>query len=306
MNNKPWKIDKESVHFKILKSWLSLDLQKYYLREIAPPLILSGEDLSEEDLLIRLIEVIRKIVWRVFKILENREIEFKRKGPDGQVKILKTKKIDKKIEIPYIIITDNIHELAFIYFVIECKKRNNPDFFCDRDKVIKEFKKEYALAGVKDYFQTQGGIISLGAAAKIGIALYGGLIISLGFRLSLLSAIDKVGGREEMLLNKLKDRTFHDVYNKFNKDTDLVLKVIAEEAFHYACKHAKIFEEPEEIPREKESPQVKEVNQIDDLKRRIIIHCQRGIEYEENLGIPEIVNKLFKILKQEEKELLTV
>lgn len=156
----PWRIDKDSVHFKVLKGWLSERFKLW--------LILTGEQhkLSEDELLTRIIETIRRISWKTFEILKE--------------------KTGKEVNLPFIIISDNPINLVALKAGIQLD--NNPDFFCNLDLVRKKLSFAYisiALEGFAQSFaEIGGGLVQQGCADEFGIAVYDRLIMNL-FKMNL-------------------------------------------------------------------------------------------------------------------------
>lgn len=154
MNEKePWRIDRNSVHFKVLKGWLSKRFKEWLVRAA------TQYKLSEDELLIKIIETIRKISWRTFQILKQRT--------------------GKEVDMPIIIVVGNPWEILVLESVIE--EKGISDFLCDEsamlatienlDSAITSYVGRQLLEQVLSEFLGKGPIVG-GAAAEHGVAIY--------------------------------------------------------------------------------------------------------------------------------------
>lgn len=152
----PWRIDKDSVHFKILQGWLSERFINW--------LIAAGwqYNLSKSELLIRIVETIRRISWETFKILKERT--------------------GKEATLPFIIISAcPTGELSALKTVLE--RNSDSDILCNKSAVMKSLGVGYLIVVLETMQQMlgaiSGGPIVWGAAYEGGIAIYDQLAIDL-------------------------------------------------------------------------------------------------------------------------------
>jgi len=152
----PWRIDKDSVHFKVLKGWLS--------ERFIDWLITAGwqYNLSKSELLIRIAETMRRISWEVFKILKE--------------------KTGKDAMLPFIIISFcPTGELSALKTVLE--KNSDSDILCNKSAVMQSLGLGYLIIVLETTQQMlgaiSGGPIVLGAAYEGGIAIYDQIVIDL-------------------------------------------------------------------------------------------------------------------------------
>lgn len=157
MNEKePWRIDEDSVHFKVLKGWLSERFINW--------LITAGwqYNFSKSELLVRIVEIIRRISWEIFKILKERT--------------------NKEATLPFIIISDcPTGELSALKTVLE--RNSNSDILCNKSAAMQSLGLNYLIIALEALQQmlgaTEGGPIVWGAAYEGGIAIYNQIVIDL-------------------------------------------------------------------------------------------------------------------------------
>lgn len=152
----PWRIDKESVHFKVLQGWLSDRFINW--------LITAGwqYNLSKSELLIRIAETIRRISWEIFKILKERT------GKDAA--------------LPFVLISFcPTGDLSTLKTVLETN--SNSDILCNKSAATQSLGAGRLIVALEAMQQMLGAIsrgpIVLGAAYEGGIAIYDQIIIDL-------------------------------------------------------------------------------------------------------------------------------
>lgn len=110
-NQEPWQINKDNIHWKILKGWLPTNFQEY-LGKLAVT-----HQLNEEELLISIAEAIRKISYQALLILK--------------------KKTGREVAIPPFIISNSpSHEIAVIAMIT--KDTNQPEICLDRKTALEK------------------------------------------------------------------------------------------------------------------------------------------------------------------------
>lgn len=239
VEKEPWRIDKQSVHWRVLKGWLSERFIKWLKKKA------EEFNVSRDDLLIEIIETIRRISWLTLDILE--------------------KETGKKVYLPFIVILDDCFELAGLRLAI--LKNNDPDFFCNPEKVKNELGISYLailLHRIRHYLkEINGGMILFGTGCDFGIAIYDKIIINL--------------------------------IDRFSSETqDCCLEVVIEETFHYFSKQTNEFNDAEMVKEIKEARQ----NIIDNDERERI-----GQEIEEKYGVKKKRDEILRKLKKENKDL---
>ena len=146
----PWRIDKESVHFKVLKGWLSSTFKLWLFRNS------QKYNLSEDELLIKIAETIRKIIYRVFQLLNE--------------------KTGKEANPPFVVITDNPYGDALtLDFAVETRLGSDflPDLALARKQLGLLGAMQVALSGIEqEVAASSGGLCICGSAVKFGIAFY--------------------------------------------------------------------------------------------------------------------------------------
>lgn len=176
----PWRIDKDSVHFKVLKGWLSERFRIWLSRACAQ------YDLSEDELLTRIIETIRRISCKVFEILKER---LEKEPPSKKIRQWKIfqifkkfrKKTNKDANIPIIIISKSPN-VDLVVLALAIEKNYSSDILCNRVASTEKIGIFGRLVlHLEDITQSlaeiSGGLGVFGSAEEHGIAIYDRLIM---------------------------------------------------------------------------------------------------------------------------------
>lgn len=151
----PWRIDKQSVHWRVLKGWLSERFSQWLEKKA------KQFNVSADDLLVEIIETIRRISWLTLNILE--------------------KETDKQVYLPFTIILDDCFEINGLMMAII--KDENPEFFCNQKEVRQKLQMNYLsiwLHQIRHYLtELNGGYVFYGTACDLGIAIYDKVIMNL-------------------------------------------------------------------------------------------------------------------------------
>lgn len=176
----PWRIDKESVHFKVFKGWLAQGFACWLTKT-------SGQwNLSEDDLLIRILETIQRINWKVFQILKE--------------------KTGKNANLPFVIITDNpFGDIMALDFAAEINLRS--DFLSEPALVKKQLNWIGSMRVLLESIwqicaALSGGLVICGSAAKFGIAFYNQFVTAI------LGNFDNIDKRKNFL-RAIIEESFH-------------------------------------------------------------------------------------------------
>lgn len=179
-----WRVNKEDVAFRLIKGWLSERFKKW--------LVSTGRRLNieEDDLLLGIVETIRKISYKTIKILKQRT--------------------GKQIDLPLFIIAINPFEISAPTEAILHK--NDPDFFCDKKQVEKWLDPLILLYLItlrrnQGLAELVGGRIILGAADGKYMGFYNNLVIKAVGDYRVRKNSDSENLRK--LLRAVTEETFH-------------------------------------------------------------------------------------------------
>ncbi|KKR10412.1 MAG: hypothetical protein UT37_C0002G0021 [Parcubacteria group bacterium GW2011_GWA2_39_18] len=254
----PWKINRENVYYRIITGWASDSFNKWLIE------ISEKYGLNKDDLLLGVVETIRKISYRTIEILEWQT------------------KIRNKVQIPPFIVTLNLKGyMGAIHSQLRAGKNFND--LCDKKEFLSAFglfgQLVLELAGLNEILRTLNEGLQVSGIASNSLTAYNQLMIQTSFE-EFLKANQKLQSSESRFE---LPAPIH--------DHNSLIRVVAEETMHYFDHQTnpQLMESLFERVREK-SGGTKDPEKILDMKQ--------GAEKE--LGLKDRAEQIFSTLKNQE------